>query len=104
MGSDLKRSKSWHIVEKEADARERYAKSILPTLERPDEVWQTLYSNGEVRMRYIKVFRLKDGKTRGGLVLSAEDDRLGNLVFNFIPMRRLNSQREGWLVYAADRG
>ena len=53
-------------------------------------------------MRYIKVFRLASGKTTGSLVLAAEDDRLGNLVFNFIAMRRLNSQRRGWLMYAAD--
>ena len=50
----------------------------------------------------LKVFRLESGKTTGSLVLSAEDDRLGNLVFNFINRRRTNSQRRGWLMYAAD--
>ena len=38
-------------------------------------------------MRYLKVWEREDGKRAGPLVLSAEDDRLGNLAFNFIPMR-----------------
>ena len=46
--------------------------------------------------------RREDGKSTGSFVVTAEDDRLGNLAFNFIPMRQLNAQRRGLLVYASE--
>jgi SPP1 gp7 family putative phage head morphogenesis protein len=45
-----------HVVEKDVDARERYANFILPTLRNPTEVWATRYDDATVRHRYIKLF------------------------------------------------
>jgi hypothetical protein len=45
-----------HVVEKRADARERYANFILPTLMAPDEVWETAYDDNTTRRRFIKLF------------------------------------------------
>jgi hypothetical protein len=45
-----------HVVEKRQDQRERYAGFIVPTLERPSEVWAVRYDDGSTRDRYIKVF------------------------------------------------
>ena len=45
-----------HVVEKRQDQRERYAAFIVPTLERPSEVWAVGYDDGSTRDRYIKVF------------------------------------------------
>ena len=49
--------------------------------------------------------RREDGKSTGSFVVTAEDDRMGNRAFNFIPMRRLNARWRGWLIHASeDRG
>lgn len=45
-----------HMVEKDADARERYANFILPTLRDPFEVWGVEYADG-IRNRYIGLFK-----------------------------------------------
>lgn len=45
-----------HVVEKDKDARERYANYVLPTLRKPTEVWATQYDDATTRHRYIKLF------------------------------------------------
>ena len=60
----LDREKVAHVTAKLEHHRERYANRILPTLTEPNEVWMTLYDNGEYRKRYIKVF---EGTGSGGL-------------------------------------
>lgn len=95
----IKRSTAWHIVEKE-DGREQFGKTIIPTLTDPDEVWMAQYEGGEVRLHYVKVWRKEDGKSGGSFAVSAENDRLGNMIITFLPMsRRLNAQRTGWLLH-----
>ena len=95
----LRRSEIPHMVQKRDAARERYADRILPTLRDPDEVWMTYYDNGEVRMRWLKVW----DDNRGALDITV--DRGGNLLYNFISSRikTLNSNRVGLLVHASDR-
>ncbi|HHB9369662.1 TPA: PBECR2 nuclease fold domain-containing protein, partial [Enterobacter roggenkampii] len=44
------RDKLSHIVEKRADARERYVKFALDTLVNPYEIWETMYDDGMVRL------------------------------------------------------
>ena len=39
------------------------------------------------------------GRGNRSFAVSAEDDRLGNLVITFFPMRKVNAKRTGWLVY-----
>ena len=95
----LRRSQSWHFVEDPNAARERFAKSIIPTLKDPDEVWLAKYGGGEVRMHYVRVWRREDGASAGSFAVAAENDRLGNLVITFFPARQLNAKRTGWLVY-----
>lgn len=51
----LKRELLAHMAEKEADARERYANFILPTLQNPYEIYLTEYEDG-FRERYIGLF------------------------------------------------
>lgn len=91
-----------HVVEKEQDARERYADYILPTLTDPNEVWITAYANGEkieYRKRYIKAFK-GNKKNRGGLAVAAVRPD-GSLLWNFIPTdpSGLDRNREGELLY-----
>lgn len=45
-----------HVVEKRSDQRERFAAFVLPTLQRPTEVWRVAYDDGSHRNRYIKLF------------------------------------------------
>ena len=45
-----------HVVEKRSDQRERFASMVIPTLERPTEVWSVKYGDGSTRNRYIKLF------------------------------------------------
>lgn len=45
-----------HIVEKEADARERFSHYILETLRNPYEIWLTTNDDGKYRKRYIGLF------------------------------------------------
>jgi len=45
-----------HVVEKRSDQRERFASFVLPTLQRPTEIWRVAYDDGSHRNRYIKLF------------------------------------------------
>ena len=98
----IDRERIAHVVEKEKDARERYANYILPTLTEPNEVWLTAYANGgkiEYRKRYIKAFK-GNKKNRGGLAVTVVSPD-GSLLWNFIPAdaKSLDRNRVGSLLY-----
>ena len=85
-----------HISEKREAFRERYANFILPTLMEPNEIWLTVYENGSLRRRFIKLF--KDGKSM--LVITRENTG-GSLFWNAIPakLKYIDNQRTGVLLY-----
>lgn len=85
----------YHLVEKETDARERYANFILPTLTDPFEIWGVDYSDG-VRNRYIGLFKgTRDFMT----VLRVNLD--GSLMWNVMQATpdKMNGHRIGKLIY-----
>lgn len=88
-----------HLVEKDADARERYANFIVPTLQQPFEVWLTPYDDGTYRKRYIGLFQAKND-----LLVVVRENRDGSLfweVYNMMQRdkRQLNNLRVGTLLY-----
>jgi hypothetical protein len=91
-------SREWlpHMVEKEADARERYARFILPTLLDPFEVYQTLYDDGRLRPRYIGLFQAERD-----LMCVVRRNRDGSVLWNVMQAdaKRMNSLRIGELMY-----
>lgn len=92
------RDKLAHMVEKEADARERYANYVLPTLTQPHEVWLKQHADGNLRENYVGLFR------EGGNALLAvvRINRDGSLLWNIIQRtpKKMDSLREGWLVHS----
>lgn len=92
------RDKLAHMVEKEADARERYANYVLPTLTQPHEVWLKQHADGKLRENYVGLFR------EGGNALLAvvRINRDGSLLWNIIQRtpKKMDSLREGWLVHS----
>lgn len=93
----LRRDYIEHVVEKEIDARERFAKFILPTLSAPYEVWLTMYDDGRPRQRYIGLYQ---GAQYDTLVV-ARVNTDGSLFWNILPAepRKLNQQRVGKLLW-----
>lgn len=89
-----------HVVEKRADARERYANFVLPTLMRPTEVWETAYDDATVRKRYIKLF---EGSKYDILVIVNELPT-GEIMWNVINRKRaqMNALRIGDRIYAPE--
>ncbi len=91
-----------HMVEKRADARERYANYVTATLENPFEVWLTAYEDGTYRKRYIGIFSgPKD------LLVVLRENRDGSLWWELYNMMQrdskgLNKLREGTLLYGVD--
>ena len=91
-----------HMVEKRADARERYANYVTATLEKPFEIWLTAYDDGSYRKRYIGVFTgAKD------LLVVLRENRDGSLwweVYNMMQRdsKGLNKLREGTLLYGVE--
>ena len=85
-----------HIVEKRHDARERYAHLIVPTLERPTEIWLAPYGD-EWRRRYIKVF----SGPKYDLLVVVKTLPNGEVVWNAITMdtKSLDKQRQGKLLW-----
>lgn len=86
-----------HVVEKRADARERFAAFIEPTLLRPTEVWGVAYDDGSTRNRYIKLF---EGVKHDILVMvRVEPD--GSVFWNMMQRDRkgMNALRLGALLY-----
>lgn len=90
-----------HVVEKRSDMRERYARFILPTLEAPDEVWQTAYDDASTRRRYIKLF--SDAKY--DLLVVVREGPDGSVLWNVINRDRkgMNALRVGRLVHQAGK-
>ncbi len=93
-----------HVVEKAQDARERYANFILPTLQKPFEIWLTFYTDGTYRKRYIGLFA-----GASNLMVVVRENRDGTLfweVYNAMnaDAKKLNKQREGTLLYGQDLG
>lgn len=88
----------WHVVEKRQDARERYASFILPTLQTPDEVWLTKYSDDTSRKRFIKRF---EGKNTSVYIVVLEQPN-GDVLWNVIPqtLGRINKHRAGKLLFS----
>lgn len=83
-----------HIVEKDSDARERYANFILPTLESPYEVWLSEYSDG-FRHRYIGLF------ADAGVLAIVRINKDGSLLWNMMKVKDayMNQQRAGVLAF-----
>lgn len=85
-----------HMVEKPEDARERYARFILPTLQSPFEVWAVKYNDGGVRNHYIGLFRgSKD------LLVSVKVNLDGSIVWNVIQAvdKKMNRPRLGQIIF-----
>lgn len=84
-----------HMVQKERDAREKYAAFVLPTLEEPDEVWLTAYADG-YRRRYVRFFR------DSNMLLIVRVNRDGSLFWNGMKYRdkEIDKTRVGILLYA----
>ena len=87
------RDKLSHIVEKRADARERYVKFALDTLVNP---WETMYDDGMVRYIFIGTYKQKQQM----LVIVAPWD--GKVLWNFMhtEAKGLNKHRRGILLYS----
>ncbi len=81
-----------HIVEKRADARERYARLAIATMADPFEIWHVEYDDGSFRHAYIGLF---EGKTQ------MLEHHNGQLLWNFMHCehKSLNKHRHGTLVY-----
>ncbi|CNK53412.1 Uncharacterised protein [Yersinia enterocolitica] len=84
-----------HIVEKRLDARERYVMLALDTLEKPYEIWETMYDDEMVRYVFIGAYRQKQQM----LVVVAPWD--GKVLWNFMhtDAKSLNKHRQGNLLY-----
>ncbi len=89
------RSSLPHLVEKRDEARERYAKYILPTLQAPFEIWLTEYNDG-FRKQYIGRF-----KGKRDLLVIVKKQRDGSFLWNIMhsDSKRLNNNRTGILLY-----
>lgn len=89
------RKSFYHIVEKRADARERYVKMAMDTLTGPFEVWKVEYDDGSYRLAFIGAYEAK----RQMLVIVAVRD--GLLFWNFMQTdaKSLNKHRHGELQH-----
>lgn len=85
-----------HIVEKDP-ARARFANFIVPTLQRPFEVWDTEFEGGIVRRHYLALFA--DGGGRRPSLGAVRINRDGSLLYTFFPqkMRDVDKRRMGVL-------
>ena len=103
----LDRSMVVHITAKydtEGDSRYRYANRLVPTLTDPDEVWLTLYDNGEYRRRYLKLYRDPRNNNRNSMVVVEETSGV-RLLYNHLPTandRYIDRQRVGELEWSRD--
>ena len=84
-----------HIVEKRPDARERFVKLALDTLDGPFEVWKVSYDDDSHRYAFIGSY---ESKRQMLVVVSIWD---GNVLWNFMnsEAKSLNKHRHGELVY-----
>lgn len=86
-----------HVVEKDVDARERYANFVLPTLRKPTEVWATRYDDATVRNRYIKIF--SGSKYDVMVIVRVEPD--GGIFWNMMQRdrKKMNDMRVGERIF-----
>jgi hypothetical protein len=84
-----------HIVEKRADARERYVRLAIATLRDPYEVWEIQYDDETSRHAYIGLF---SGKRQ---MLVVVQHLHGRILWNFMHCdhKSLNKHRHGKLMY-----
>ncbi|MBI2882854.1 MAG: minor capsid protein [Candidatus Methylomirabilis oxyfera] len=86
-----------HMVAKRDEARERYARYILPTLQDPHEIWLTAYGDG-LRKQYIGAFT---GSGSRNLLVVVRLERDGSILWNIMQAddRLMNRHRVGELLY-----
>lgn len=86
-----------HVVEKRSERRERFAGFVLPTLEVPDEVWETAYDDASTRRRFIKIF----SGAKYDLLVIVREGPDGDVLWNVIQRERkgMNALRVGRLIH-----
>ena len=104
----IRRERLPHLVRKQP--REEWANYILPALEAPLEVWLSpvkLRLSGKIvyRRHFITLFD-DAGKNRATLA-AAQENKDSSLLWTFFPrsdMKRLDKQRQGFLLYSKQAG
>lgn len=88
----------WHIAESKDKTRVRFANRLLPTLERPDEVWLVGYKNnrGDYEFRHHFSRGWDDKKATITVVAESAD---GWLFYTFFPALKASKRRLGELLY-----
>lgn len=91
----IARDQVLHMVEKRADARERYGLYVLPTLLNPFEIYLTKYGDG-LRKRYIGLFTGKED-----IMSIVRVNRDGSLLWNIMQAKDkdMNKNRAGELLW-----
>ena len=90
-----------HVVEKRLDRRERFGSFVLPTLQQPDEVWETAYDDATTRRRFIKLF----SDSKYDLLVIVREGPDGAVLWNVLNRDRkaMNTMRTGRLVHGHGR-
>ena len=90
-----------HVVEKRLDRRERFGSFVLPTLQQPDEVWETAYDDATTRRRFIKLF----SDSKYDLLVIVREGPDGAVLWNVLNRERkaMNTMRTGRLVHGHGR-
>ena len=90
-----------HVVEKRLDRRERFGAFVLPTLQQPDEVWETAYDDATTRRRFIKLF----SDSKYDLLVIVREGPDGAVLWNVLNRGRkaMNTMRTGRLVHGHGR-
>ena len=90
-----------HVVEKRLDRRERFGSFVLPTLQQPDEVWETAYDDATTRRRFIKLF----SDSKYDLLVIVREGPDGAVLWNVLNRERkaMNTRRTGRLVHSHGR-
>ena len=90
-----------HVVEKRLDRRERFGAFVLPTLQQPDEVWETAYDDATTRRRFIKLF----SDSKYDLLVIVREGPDGAVLWNVLNRERkaMNTMRTGRLVHSHGR-
>ena len=70
---------------------------MLPTLQKPDEIWQTAYGDDTTRRRYIKLF----SGAKYDILVVVREGANGDVLWNVINRDRkgMNALRVGKLMY-----
>lgn len=90
-----------HVVEKRLDRRERFGSFVLPTLQQPDEVWETAYDDATTRRRFFKLF----SDSKYDLLVIVREGPDGAVLWNVLNRDRkaMNTMRTGRLVHGHGR-